>query len=425
MKAAKIVFFPNVSKKSKKTNDLPIYIRISKGTTKAEAKLDVALKESELANWNAFTQRLDIKGNVVNKRLEEIEFDFEGLPHRFKYDFEQFTPSEIKEKLFGGSYLKEPEHIKARDYLEDYYLNVVLTNSNISVGTKKNYRKSINHFNKYLNYVRQGTITLKNFSSLMAFGFYDYLQKDIPPQRKGDERKNAIKDYSASSIVIKISVIFSRACDTELISKNPFSKVKLQRKYPKKPHLEIGEINAIIQLNLKNDKKLEVYRDIFLFGIFTGLPYADIYAMRKSNIQVEKGEYVYCGTREKTKEPIKQILVDEAVSLIQKYDNDVETMYEERIFPARHLNNMNDSLKLIQAKAGIHKTLTTHISRHTANQMLNDIGYINGDVINYMLGWSNSRQGMRMNYKSISFEILLYAKNQFQKFITQNFNYNI
>jgi integrase len=123
----------------------------------------------------------------------------------------------------------------------------------------------------------------------------------------------------------------------------------------------------------------------------------------------------------KTKEPIKQILVNNAVSLIQKYETHMETICGERVFPARHLNNINDGLKLIQVKAGIAKTLTTHVSRHTANQMLNDIGYINGDVINYMLGWSNSKQGMRMNYKSISFEILLYAKTQFQNFIDQNF----
>ena len=66
MKKTAILFYPNISKLSTRTNKIPIYLRIRKGTNKVKAKLDVYLKPEEITYWNEFTQRLDLKDNSIN-----------------------------------------------------------------------------------------------------------------------------------------------------------------------------------------------------------------------------------------------------------------------------------------------------------------------------------------------------------------------
>jgi hypothetical protein len=71
----------------------------------------------------------------------------------------------------------------------------VLPGKNYSLGTKKNYRKSINHFTDYLNFKKQQKVSLMNFSSVLAYGFYDYLQMDV---KETGNTPQAVSDPLAS-----------------------------------------------------------------------------------------------------------------------------------------------------------------------------------------------------------------------------------
>ena len=145
-----------------------------------------------------------------------------------------------------------------------------------------------------------------------------------------------------------------------------------------------------------------MYKDIFLFSIFTGLPYGDIYCLTWNQIRLENQEYILQKNRAKTKVEIKQVLVKQAVFLLDKYKNDIETEITGRLFPKRHLNNVNDYLKVLQKMAFINNNISTHIARHTCSQFLRDLGSINNDVINSIEGWSNSKLGSSMIYRRTS-----------------------
>ena len=412
MKKLKLVFYPNLQKRRKKTNQIPIYLRIRRDRTKVEVCLDVALSQDELPYWDEFNERLDTKDNEVNKRLEDIRDDFKGLQYRFKEEFPKMTPAQVREKLFPSQNPTTAETILVLHYLEDHFSNTVRPNKNISEGTKKNYRKAINHLTNYLNYINQTKVTISGFSPALAFGFYDYLQRDIKSLEK-----TGMSDVSATSITIKIKAIFERAVDIELLVKNPFKKLRMQTKSPKKAELTIDEINALIKLNLTKDPKLDIYRDLFLFSTFTGMAYSDVYNLNKSDIREENGELTIHKNRQKTDEPIHQVLVKQVIEIVKKYTDHIETLPEERVFPKRHLNNVNENLKLLQAKAQITKNLSTHIARHTCNQLLRDLGSINSDVINRMLGWSNSKEGSSRFYSRVNFQRLLDAKIKFENFL--------
>jgi integrase len=414
MKPFKIVFYPHTAKPSSKTLRIPIYMRVSKGTKKVEASLNASITEEELKFWNPFTQRLEIEGNTVNKVLEDINYEFSGLPYRFK-DFMDFSPNDVKAKILKLEANLVTESMDALVYIENHFKTIVLPGKNYSMGTKRNYRKAINHFTNYLNLKKQTKVSLANFSSVLAFGFYDYLQTDVK-----ETGKIAMTDVSASSVVIKIKAIFERAYDTELVKRNPFKKIRLQTKSKKREELSIDEISSLINLDLSKERTLEPYRDIFLFSVFTGLAYSDIYELNKEHIRMEQGEILLEKSRVKTGEQIKQVLITQAVAILKKYEDHIETQIENRVFPKRHLNKMNEYLKIIQARAGIKKLLTTHIARHTCSQMLADLGDINSDVINTMLGWSNRGEGSRIIYRRTSFIMLKDAKEKFENFLNQN-----
>ncbi len=414
MKPFKIVFYPNTAKPNSKTLRIPIYMRVSKGTKKVEASLDASIAAEHVHLWNPFTQRLDVEGNTVNKVLEDIIYEFTGLPYRYK-EYADFSPNDVKAKVLKLESNIITESMDALMYVENHYRSIVLPGKNYSLGTKKNYRKSINHFTDYLNFKKQQKVSLMNFSSVLAFGFYDYLQMD-----NKETGKMAMSDVSASSVVIKIKAIFERAYDTELVKRNPFKKIRLQTKSKKRDELSVDEISSLMNLDLSNEKTLAPYRDIFLFSVFTGLAYSDIYELNKDHIRMEQGEFILEKSRAKTGEEIKQVLISQAVEILKKYEDHIETQIENRVFPKRHLNKMNEYLKIVQAHAGIKKLLTTHIARHTCSQLLADLGDINSDVINTMLGWSNRGEGSRIIYRRTSFVMLKDAKEKFENFLKQN-----
>jgi integrase len=250
----------------------------------------------------------------------------------------------------------------------------------------------------------------------LAHVFYEYLQKDIP-----EIGKVSISDVSASSVLIKLKVIFNRWVDTELIRTNPFKKVKLQTKTIKRDPLSIEEVKKLKSYDFSNEPKLAVYRDLFMFQIYTGLAYGDITDLGKRHVEIlSNGDALLCKKRIKSSVDVRQFLIKDALGIIKKYENYFEVKIDsERILPKRHLNNMNESLKVIQAKVGITKSMSSHLSRHTTAQLIAECG-IAYDVMDKMMGWSDRRQGTRAIYYRVSDTMLMEAKTKFENFIKQN-----
>ena len=415
MKKLSVVFYPNFAKKSSKNNLIPIYMRISKNGSKTEARLDASIQEEDCRFWNEITQRIDKKNNDVNKKLEEIINEFEGLPYIYKEGYKSFTPKDVKEKILKLEKTDNVNTMTALRYVENHYKNVVMSDKEMSDGTKRNYRKAINHFTKYLTFVKNSDCLLIGVNQALALDFFDYLKKDVPKINK-----QSMQSVSASCIIIKLKVIFGRAEDDEIIRKNPFKKIKLTTESPKRAELNISEVKKLVDLNLSEDKKLDIYRDKFLFGVFTGLPYGEVNNLRWTDLYIKDDIYCITKSRLKSGMEIKQILVIQAKRIIEKYKNNYEANILGTLLPKKCLNSINKNLKIIKAMAGIQKPLSTHIARHTCNQLLSDLGNINGDVINSMLGWSNGKMGSSKFYRSTTTAMVTDAKNKFENFLNKN-----
>ena len=58
-----------------------------------------------------------------------------------------------------------------------------------------------------------------------------------------------------------------------------------------------------------DDPKLDVYRDLFLFSVYTRLAYQDLSELRKSDLIISEKGYFLETARMKTKMLVKQFLV--------------------------------------------------------------------------------------------------------------------
>jgi site-specific recombinase XerD len=162
--------------------------------------------------------------------------------------------------------LKKEEHQTVMDFVDTYFEKFVLNNQNVAPGTTKVYRRSINHLKAFLqaHYSKETTLDKINYAFASDFKIF-LVSKNILLDRAG------ITEVSAAGVIKKFRTIFTHALDLGLIKSNPFKQVKIQTKSPRRQRLSIEQVVKIYKLDLTLWPTPPLYRDIFLFSVFTGL----------------------------------------------------------------------------------------------------------------------------------------------------------
>ena len=142
-----LLFVLRENAKSTKTNKTPIVARLLHNRKKTEKVLLVSLNESEIHLWNPITQRLNKRESHINDYLSKIEDTYNKLLSKLASTINNYDSLQLMESIFPDS-KKEEENISF--LFEKYFLNKVASSSVLKSGTKRNYRKSINHFQNFI-----------------------------------------------------------------------------------------------------------------------------------------------------------------------------------------------------------------------------------------------------------------------------------
>jgi site-specific recombinase XerD len=69
---------------------------------------------------------------------------------------------------------KTEKEVKIIDYVDEYFIKVILANKQLSAGTVRNYKKSLNHFKAYLKVAGKESIVLSCMDNILCIEFKQY-----------------------------------------------------------------------------------------------------------------------------------------------------------------------------------------------------------------------------------------------------------
>jgi site-specific recombinase XerD len=415
MNRATLCVYPNQAKGNSKAGKIPMYLRVIFKRQKAEARLSIEIDGQLMGKWDPATMRFRDRQNRLNAYFSRLDARFNDFQVMNGYNLERFTAGQILDYVLDRK-TRADENVLA--FVECYMEEVINPNSSLTEGTKVNYRKSLNHLGRFLVYTGNTKIQLEDFGPSMAMRLKDYLIAEIPKAKK-----KGMTEVSAAAVIKKLKPIFERAVWDELIVRNPFDRLKLKNRSPKKPKLTIQQVKKIHDMDLSLFPRLSISRDLFLFGIFTGLAYKDMMSLTMAEIlDCGQGELSIQITRQKTDVSTHVVLVSYARELLDKYRKSGWAT-KPFIFPGRSNQDLNRNLKFLAEKAEIPVKISTHIARHTYRQLLGESGITDYAVIKLMMGQTLAHD-IDSVYYTVTTEQLIKAKEQFQKFLDKNLCYD-
>ena len=159
--------------------------------------------------------------------------------------------------------------------------------------------------------------------------------------------------------------VINLAIANEYITRNPFAGIKFHEVAVNKEFLTMEEINRMAEKEF-TIQRLELVRDVFLFCIYSGLAFIDVYNLRKEHIVSDnEGNLWIRKTREKTNNMCNIPLLSKPIEILQKYENHPVCLEKGVLLPVMCNQRMNSYLKELADLCGIKKTLTTHVARYT------------------------------------------------------------
>jgi len=193
------------------------------------------------------------------------------------------------------------------------------------------------------------------------------------------DRKNSANTIHSNLRAVR-AILYS-AIEEDLFAqeKNPFFKFKLKQPKVKKTKLTSEEIKKIANTKPNGNPVQSIAKDMFLFSFFTcGMRYRDIVLLKWNNIEDDYIRY----TMNKTGQPVSIMISKPAKNILMKYQK-TEAAPEFFIFPILNTNRnlvnsrildreissknayLNKELSKLAKAAGISKSVSMHVARHT------------------------------------------------------------
>ena len=178
--------------------------------------------------------------------------------------------------------------------------------------------------------------------------------------------------------------LMRRAIARGVIRFNPFEGVRYETEKYRPRFLQKHEVERLLAFPVL-DEATELSRHMFLFSVFTGLAYADLRTLRRSQIETDGAGRPYIRkARQKTHEESLIPLHPIAEQLLSLYLKDDKTE-DRRIFPDASYFLLTHRLKAIGKACGLHEPLTFHVGRHSFGTLTLEAG-ISMESIARMMG---------------------------------------
>lgn len=193
------------------------------------------------------------------------------------------------------------------------------------------------------------------------------------------------KQITINKSIQRVRKIIKLAIAEGYLLKDPFLLYKPKRYARKVVYLETKELIRLEEYSFAQ-ARLEQVRDMFIFCCYTGLAYAEMYALSSKHIiKGFDGKMWVQMYRQKTGSKVSIPLLPKALVILDRYK---EEYNDEKLLPVISNQKFNSYLKEIAEIVDINKRLTHHIARKTfATTVLlyNDVPM---EIVSELLGHS-------------------------------------
>ncbi len=362
------------------TNDgIPIYMRI---TVNGE-HFEVSCKRKCVpSRWNPSSGRMIGKGDearAFNAYLDTLQQKvFEAKRRLIELD-KPVAVESLKASLLGRDIT--PKHMTLETFSHHNEQMATLVPQEYAPGTLERYRTSYEHTRHFIQWkYKIDDMDIKN----LDYAFIEDYAFWLKSQRKCAH--NTTMKYLSN-----FRKIVNKCIRSGWLLRDPFMGFNMAKKEVDRTALTESELRTILSKQF-SVKRLEAVRDIFVFSCYSGLAYADVEKLKRSEITTGIDDKLWIvSRRKKTDAPARIPLLPPALSIIEKYKNDPECILKERILPVLTNQKMNAYLKEIADLCGIHKTLTYHIARHTFATTVTLSNGVPIETVSKMLGHRNLR----------------------------------
>lgn len=263
-----------------------------------------------------------------------------------------------KEEIISADLLKE--HLNGKSTSTQTLLEMIqyyIDNSRnrLSEGTIKQYESVKRKINKFLiEELLTPDYPLDKLNYRFLNDYKVYLEKKCTNSPNTIDRD-----------IKRLKAVIHFALKLEILKEDPFINFKSQTVVTHRSILNVNEIALIENLTILNET-ISVVRDAFLFMCYTGLAYSDLKALSNNHIHVSiGGKRIIKIQRHKTDEYCMIPIMDKAEQLILKYNGYPSIANTDLVIPTISNQKTNQYLKLIMQLAGINKTVTCHVARHS------------------------------------------------------------
>lgn len=257
----------------------------------------------------------------------------------------------------------------------------------ISDGTAKHYKPLINKLTEYGKMNKWQDVNVENICNFDAW-LHTVTQPISDARMKAGEKPKRLSDAAVYNYHKCLKALLNRAYKFEKIASNPYDRLKGQFKRGEKENVEYlteDEMRKFEAMVLPEGSALDIAHDLFIFQMYSGLPYSDMQAFDISDYKWDGHRWNHVGERIKTGVPYVSSLLPPALQVLEKYDMSI---------PKMNNANYNHQLKALGLMAGIKTRLHSHLARHTfATYMLRNGVKI--ENVSKMLGHTNITQTQR------------------------------
>lgn len=257
----------------------------------------------------------------------------------------------------------------------------------VTDGTEKHYNPLVTRLTQFGRIQKWDDITVENI--VLFDAWLRTLTKPISDARlKSGAKPEKLSTGGIYNYHKCLKALLNRAMSFGKIDNNPYDRLKGKFKRGEKENVEYlteEEMRRFESIILPKGSSLDIAHDLFIFQMYTGLPFSDMQAFDMNDYKFDGTKWHNVGTRIKTGTPYVSSILPPAMRILEKYNFEI---------PKMNNADYNHQLKALQQMARIKTRLHSHLARHTfATFMLRNGVKI--ENVSKMLGHTNITQTQR------------------------------